>query len=511
MMKIKAWLLIASMLTLTIFSAIHFSRAQTLPEVDIVNADLLPELIPEWVCDPYDPVEPPGRTYLNVSVYVKGTILGLSAWDMIVRWDPTYLTTDESLVYFTGVLGDTYDSVRVSSAGDWVMLGQARTATPGVDVTNTTLAWILLEVKYPGRSNIWIDFAAFYDDDLNPIEVGISTGAGSPGYWQSHKPVPVFYHNASSHTLPSKTCKIDCHTIALGDVVMFNATASWDPDGDAIVSYWFDFGDGTNSTSTGQTGPVQYHVYTNYSKTPYHPFVKITDATGKSWQSNWYEQKPEHDVQIWRDVSICDIWPTLDILDNVHYWWNWTALQNEEYVLGKYGGILVTLVNDGSITEYVHVELFAVRVTTISGFRAGEFVMDGTCEFYPIEEWLYEVGPHGGSAFDLFAVWSPPKKGIYVLVAKVDVVPCTHEGIGAGIDDWYGMSFWENIWWGVPNGWTEWADPTYNNLYVMPKPIFVFDSAEEYATWYADVDKDGIVFLKDLTLWKKVWYHSYTP
>lgn len=517
MNRIKVWLLIASMLTLAVFSAIQFARAQT-PAVGIYNADSLPSLETNFICDPYDPAEPPGRTYIPLALVVTTEdLVGVSAWDAIVRWDPIYIEAHCANVTFTDAMhvsGDitpVLNSCRVGPANDWIMIGQARQESPGATVpSGTVMAYIDLTVKYPGNSSIWLDFFSAVDDNLAPINVDVATGPGAPDYWQSHKPVPVFYHNRTVHTLPEGYCKVDSHTVEFGDTVMFNATESWDPDGDAIVGYWFDFGDGTNSTSTAQSGPVQYHVYTEYSKEPYDAYVKVTDSTAKYWQSNWYEQKPEHEVDMWRDVSVCDIWPTLDFLDNVHTWWNWTALQNEEYGMGRYGGIAVTLVNYGSVDEYVHVELFAVRVTLEGGFSGGEWQMDGCTELYPIEEWLFEVPAEGGSGFWLFAAWSPPKKGIYMLVTKVDTVPCTHNGVGAKIDEWYGMSWWTDGWGNGPNTWTERADPTDNNLYVMPNPLYVFDSAEEFNIWNADVDKDGQIFLSDLDTWGRVWFKTHT-
>jgi len=58
--------------------------------------------------------------------------------------------------------------------------------------------------------------------------------------------------------------------------------ASWStPNGpidDYITSYWFDFGDGTNSTSTGQSGSIQYHSYTTAQT--YDVTLNVTDNEG---------------------------------------------------------------------------------------------------------------------------------------------------------------------------------------------------------------------------------------
>jgi hypothetical protein len=648
----------ASMIAAAMFAGIQFAFALP-PEVDLYNADYLPALNPEFICTPYNPELPPGRTYLNVSVYVKN-IVGLSMWDIMVKWDPVYLKC--YTVVFNppgGPIGGMPESEgNWYATGDSVFLGQAKTTPGGVNLPANVLAWVILEVKYPGKSLIWIDDTSvlppygFFDDEYHNLNVAISYPDAS---WQSHTPVPVWSHNATAHTLPSKECKVDCHTVTFGDYVMFNGTVSWSPDQNPIVSYEWFYGDGyysndirlTNfknqlpigrmedqylrpaglvlpgdldigtplvpflqeethvdngnllydmpepicwdndtdlvfnatmgdyvifppqgivpdgtplvnfATTTGcghewprekhcdneyqdgkytafeeiyedRDGPhdegyshvtagamIMLHQYLDYRQEAYHAWLGVMDSTGLYWRSDWYEQKPEHDIWIWRDVSISDIWPSLDLLDNVHYWWNWAALQNEEYALGKYGLFNVALVNTGSISEYVHVELFAIRVQLVAGFSAGEYVMDGSAEVYMIEEWLYQQGPNSGSGFMLAACWTPPKKGVYILVAKVDVLPCTHEGIGAKIDDFYGMSWWTDGWGNGPNTWTEWADPSSNNLYVMPKPLFVFDSAEEYNRWYCDIDKDPstAIFVDELDLWGRVWFtqHGVPP
>jgi len=59
--------------------------------------------------------------------------------------------------------------------------------------------------------------------------------------------------------------------------ITFDASLST-PNGaedDYITNYWFDFGDGTNSTSTNQSGPMQYHIYTE-TKT-YVVALNVTD------------------------------------------------------------------------------------------------------------------------------------------------------------------------------------------------------------------------------------------
>jgi len=511
----------ASMVVVSLFAAIQVAFAAPPPTVDLFNLDYYPNTeYTEFYCHPYDPEPLPApRTYLRIGVVVNNIVapFNLSIWDIIVRWNPTVLEPNETCVYFNkntygpGMQNEPItSSVTVGFAKDWVMLGQVNNGI-GEFLPNTVVAWIVLRIKYPGMSKIWIDWSSFYDDQFNHLPVTPSTPYEYPCLWWSHKPVPVFTHNATQHTLPQGTCKIDCNTVPVGNVVKFNATKSWDPDG-FIVSWWFDFGDGTNSTSTAQAGQVQYHMYTKYSITPYNVVLRLTDNDGNVWQSNWYEQKGEHQVWLWRDIAIVDIWPEIvSVTNTVDYFWDWDEIQAETYELGKYGTFLITMPNYGHTKEFVHVELYAMRVNFWTGYKAGEFQMDGIVECYPIEEWLWYQGPLSGPGWGMVACWTPPKKGVYVIVAKVDLLPCTHDlepGTYAGLkyDDFYGSSWFTDIWWGDPNGWTEKADPSENNFFAMPKPLFVFSNTTEYARWYCDVDKDGIVYLKDLTVWNKVWY-----
>lgn len=69
-------------------------------------------------------------------------------------------------------------------------------------------------------------------------------------------------------------------TILEGENVRFDASASYDPDG-SVVSYWFDYGDGTNS---GWTSDMQkYKVYSESGE--YNAKIKVKDNQGL--ESDW--------------------------------------------------------------------------------------------------------------------------------------------------------------------------------------------------------------------------------
>jgi len=76
----------------------------------------------------------------------------------------------------------------------------------------------------------------------------------------------------------------------LGDTVVFNASASYDPDGGTIKSYSWDFDDGTTKT---WPDPVIHHNYTAFRT--YNVTLSVTDDKGEkgtTWQSVTVRQYP---------------------------------------------------------------------------------------------------------------------------------------------------------------------------------------------------------------------------
>jgi chitodextrinase len=104
--------------------------------------------------------------------------------------------------------------------------------------------------------------------------------------------------NATARTLPSggvppvADCgadKLRCENV--GSPVQFNGSGSYDPDG-AVVSYNWDFGDGTNGTGAALT-----HKYSTYrwNGTAYQRFTVNLTVTDNSGMMNSTSQK----VVIW--------------------------------------------------------------------------------------------------------------------------------------------------------------------------------------------------------------------
>jgi hypothetical protein len=145
--------------------------------------------------------------------------------------------------------------------------------TEKANVTNPgTFVSINMTAKANGFSPLDLSNVVISDPDGAAIPGSINNGSVTVG----------------SGTLPVANCGLDklkCENVA--SPVLFNGSTSYDPDG-TIISYYWDFGDGTNGS-----GVLTTHKYTSYNwnGTAYKPFtatLKVTDndgATGIDTQS----------------------------------------------------------------------------------------------------------------------------------------------------------------------------------------------------------------------------------
>ncbi len=103
---------------------------------------------------------------------------------------------------------------------------------------------------------------------------------------------PFMEMNGWRSRLPVADCGVDklgCENA--GSPVEFNGSASYDPDG-TIVSYYWEFGDGTNGT-----GAAPKHTYSTYrwNGTAYLPFIVNLTVIDNDGLTNSTSQK----VVIW--------------------------------------------------------------------------------------------------------------------------------------------------------------------------------------------------------------------
>jgi PKD repeat protein len=87
----------------------------------------------------------------------------------------------------------------------------------------------------------------------------------------------------ASHTTPTYP--------EANQIVTFNASASYDPDG-SIVSYTWDFGDGTPPIT--ENDPITYHTYTSYGD--YTVKLTVTDNDGLTGQTETTIHVSQHPV-----------------------------------------------------------------------------------------------------------------------------------------------------------------------------------------------------------------------
>jgi len=93
--------------------------------------------------------------------------------------------------------------------------------------------------------------------------------------------VMMLVHPVTSQTPPVASFTYTPEKPILGDTVIFNASSST-PDGGTIVSYYWDFGDGTNKS---WPSPVTSHDYVTFGT--YNVTLTVTDSeakTGRTWR-----------------------------------------------------------------------------------------------------------------------------------------------------------------------------------------------------------------------------------
>lgn len=175
------------------------------------------------------------------------------------------------------------------------------TATPTAVKAGETVS-INVTVTNQGNITEMFDVSAYFDTDLIGTQTGISINA-------SESKVVLFSWDTSdvaggTYTISAEASQVPAEinltnnkftdgtvtinplqipvasfvfspaSLIVGDTVTFNASASYDPDG-TIVSYFWYFGDGANST---ETDPIATHAYTEPET--YTITLEVTDNDG---------------------------------------------------------------------------------------------------------------------------------------------------------------------------------------------------------------------------------------
>ena len=196
----------------------------------------------------------PGE-YFSVSINIVDAIAGVSSWEFKLRFDREIAYTHQGMITegdFLSNAGSTY--FVISASVDHVMVG-CMLLEPVTATGSGTLATFQFQVGDTGRSTLHLYETKLLDIDLAEIPHGTEDGEFYTEY-----PKASFVFSPSSPLV--------------NETITFDASASYDPDG-TVVSYAWDFGDGT--TSTGITATHSYATEGSYTVT-----LQVTDNDGFS-------------------------------------------------------------------------------------------------------------------------------------------------------------------------------------------------------------------------------------
>jgi hypothetical protein len=140
------------------------------------------------------------------------------------------------------------------------------------------LATISLNVENTGACTL-----ALSDTKLINNTAGLTAHTTQDGYFHTTRPACAF------EFLPLYP--------SVSEATTFNATASYDPDGGSIVSYTWDFGDGTGEVT--ETDPFTTHTFSEYKV--YTVSLNVTDDEGEWWNTQKYA------AIVKRDVAVTDV------------------------------------------------------------------------------------------------------------------------------------------------------------------------------------------------------------
>lgn len=203
---------------------------------------------------PSTSVANPGE-YFSVSINIEDAVAGVSCWEFKLRFDREVLYTHKGMITegdFLSNAGSTY--FMISAFGDHVMVG-CMVLEPVAATGSGTLAALQFQVGDTGRSTLHLYETELLDIDGAEIPHGMEDGEFYTEY-----PKASFVFSPSSPLV--------------NETITFDPSASYDPDG-TLVSYAWDFGDGT--TSTRITATHSYATEGSYTVT-----LQVTDNDGFS-------------------------------------------------------------------------------------------------------------------------------------------------------------------------------------------------------------------------------------
>jgi len=173
------------------------------------------------------------------------------AWQAVIAFKPfsqVIIATGATEGGFLKIGGDTFfpnPAIDNSKGSIGVSCTISEAGAGGVSGSGT-LATISFKVVGGGDSPLDLQDTKLLDPDNNEMQHNVVSG-----YFLGSAPYAFFKESPNPVD--------DGYEPAVNSTVTFNATDSYDPDGGNIVSYFWDFGDGTSTTVTE---PIVQHVYT---------------------------------------------------------------------------------------------------------------------------------------------------------------------------------------------------------------------------------------------------------
>lgn len=285
------------------------------------------------ILDPSSNSYNPGESF-TIDINITG-VTDLWSWGLKIGWSGGLLTgTNVVEGPFLNQGGATVFASKQRTT--YVDLGCTLLVTPGVD-GGGNLASATFQVTDTGNCTLDLYDVTLLDSGLNVIEDWYKKDPPDDGYFYTTHPVAKEVSNPPYSEFfytpnPSQTG----HPIA-GETLTFDASACYDPDDPydpspgGIVAYEWDFGDGTPVVT--ETDPITTHVYA--TNDTYTGNLTITDDDGETDTETFTIGVKLHDIAIIQVTAT----PT-------------------EVKVGETVSINVTILNEGSESEYLNVTVY---------------------------------------------------------------------------------------------------------------------------------------------------------